>query len=33
MNYDTVKVFGNEKLEADRYEQILESLQKQAAIV
>ena len=33
MNYDTVKAFGNEKLETERYNRILDSLQKQANLV
>mgnify|MGYP000947932009 CR=1 FL=1 len=33
MNYDTVKAFGNEKLEIDRYHGILDNLEKQANVV
>ena len=33
MNYETVKSFGNEKLEEKRYGLILDNLQKQAGIV
>ena len=33
MNYDTVKTFNNEKLEAERYESILKDLQTQANLV
>lgn len=33
MNYEAVKTFGNEKLEIQRYGNILDRLQKQANIV
>jgi ATP-binding cassette, subfamily B (MDR/TAP), member 7 len=33
MNYEAVKAFNNEKLEAERYESILASLQEQARVV
>jgi ABC-type transport system involved in Fe-S cluster assembly fused permease/ATPase subunit len=33
MNYETVKQFNNEDLEKERYEGILEKLQKQAMVV
>lgn len=33
MNYDSVKAFGNEKLEINRYDTILVNLEKQANIV
>lgn len=33
MNYETVKTFGNEKLEKEKYQSILDALFKQAFIV
>ena len=33
MNYETVKAFGNERLEKNRYQTLLESLKKTAALV
>ena len=33
MNYETVKTFGNERLEQKRYGQVLDDLQKQAGLV
>jgi ATP-binding cassette subfamily B protein len=33
MNYDSVKAFGNENLEINRYDKILHNLEKQANIV
>jgi ABC-type transport system involved in Fe-S cluster assembly fused permease/ATPase subunit len=33
MNYETVKAFGNEKLENDRYEIILKDLKHTAKLV
>lgn len=33
MNYDTVKAFGNEGLEIQRYDRILDSLHKSANTV
>lgn len=33
MNYETVKVFGNEQIEKSKYDGILDSLVKQASVV